>query len=93
VPLGFTLAEDSSPHYTVGRGAWADAGGKVIAYIEDEGRVGIGRIKLGGGTIGIIGALLPQPTERYDHLFGLADYAVTVAGGQILNNMIRFPLR
>jgi hypothetical protein len=93
VPLGFTLSEDSSPHYTVARGAWTDAGGKVIAYIEDEARVGIGRLELGNGTIGIIGALLPQPTERYDHLYGLADYAVTVAGGQILNNMIRLALR
>ncbi len=68
--------------------AWEGAGGKTVAYITDEARVGLGRIKLGKGTIGIIGALLPVPTERFDHFFGLADYAVTIAGGQILNNMI-----
>ena len=93
VPLGFSLDEDSSPHWTVARSAWEEAGGTTIAYIEDEQRVGVGRIKVGRGTIGIFGAVLPQPTERFDHLYGLADYAVTVAGGQILNNMIAFALR
>jgi hypothetical protein len=47
-------------------------------------------VKVGRGTVGIFGAILPDPTEKYDHFFGLADYAVSVAGGQILNNMIAF---
>ncbi|MDQ3963523.1 MAG: M14 family metallopeptidase [Actinomycetota bacterium] len=93
VPLGFTLETDSSPHWTVDRATWEEAGGKTIAYVEDEERVGVGRIELGRGTIGIFGAVLPQPTERFDHLYGVADYAVTVAGGQILNNMIAYALR
>lgn len=92
VPLGFTLDTDSSPHWTVDRATWEDAGGKTIAYIDDEQRVGVGRIKVGRGWIGIFGAVLPQPTEQFDHLYGLADYAVTVAGGQILNNMIAYAL-
>lgn len=90
VPLGYQLDQDSSPHWVVNREAWEAEGGKTVAYIEDEGEVGLGRIELGQGTIGIIGALLPQPTAKYDHLYGLADYAVTVAGGQIFNNMIAF---
>lgn len=90
VPLGYSVDQDSSPHYSVARGAWEDAGGKSLAYITDENRIGLGRIRLGKGTIGIFGAILPDPTERFDHLFGLADYAVTIAGGQILNNMIIF---
>lgn len=90
VPLGFQLDQDSSPHWVVNREAWEADGGKTVAYIEDEADVGLGRIALGKGTIGIIGALLPQPTAKYDHLYGLADYAVTVAGGQIFNNMIAF---
>ena len=90
VPLGYTLDEDSSPHWVVTREAWEGAGGTTLAYIEDEAEVGLGRLELGKGTIGIIGALLPQPTAKYDHLYGLADYAVTVAGGQIFNNMIAF---
>ena len=88
VPLGFNPNEDGSPHWTVGRGAWQKAGGISVASIEDEERIGLGRIKVGRGRIGIIGALLPVATEKLDHLYGLADYAVTVAGGRILNNMI-----
>jgi len=88
VPLGFSVAEDSSPHWIVKAGALSKAKGKAIAHIEDETDIGLGRIPLGRGTIGFIGALLPQPTEKFDHFFGLADYAVTVAGGQILNSMI-----
>jgi hypothetical protein len=90
VPLGYSVDEDASPHWTVARGAWESAGGKSVAYITDESRIGLGRVKLGKGTIGIIGALLPKQTEKFDHLYGLADYAVTVSGGQILYNMLNF---
>lgn len=88
VPLGFSVDEDSSPHWIVKAGALSKAKGKAIAHIEDETDIGLGRIPMGRGTIGFIGALLPQPTEKFDHFYGLADYAVTIAGGQILNNMI-----
>ena len=88
VPLGFSVDEDSSPHWIVKQAALEKAKGKAVAYIEDETDIGLGRIPFGRGTIGFIGALLPQPTEKFDHFYGLADYAVTVAGGQILNNMI-----
>jgi Zinc carboxypeptidase len=88
VPLGFDPNENVSPHWTVARSAWEEAGGVSIAHIEDEARIGLGRIEIGDGTIGIFGAVLPPATEELDHLFGLADYAVTVAGGQILKNMI-----
>jgi hypothetical protein len=72
----------------VARGAWEKRKGETLAYIEDETRVGLGRVRIGKGTIGIIGALMPPATEKFDHFFGLADYAVTVAGGTILNNML-----
>ncbi|HEY7876349.1 MAG TPA: M14 family zinc carboxypeptidase [Actinomycetota bacterium] len=90
VPLGFSLSDDTSPHWVVARPAWEEAGGTVAAYVTDEANVGLGRIEHGKGTIGIFGAILPAATEKYDHLYGLADYAVTVAGGQILQNMITF---
>ena len=90
VPLGYDINSDTSPHWIVKRAAWRKAKGKVQAYIEQENEVGLGRVRLGRGNIGIIGALLPQPTERYDHLYGLAGYALSVAGGQVLNNMIAF---
>jgi hypothetical protein len=88
VPLGYSVDQDSAPHVTVAREAWEGAGGKSFAYITDEARIGLGRLKLGKGTIGILGALLPRPTEAFDHFFGLSNYAVTVTGGQILNNML-----
>ena len=88
VPLGYSVDQDSAPHVTVAREAWEGAGGKSLAYITDEAQIGLGRLKLGKGTIGILGALLPRPTEEFDHFFGLADYGVSVAGGQILNNML-----
>jgi hypothetical protein len=90
VPLGYSLDEDTSPHWIVAQAAWENAGGKSIAYVDDETEIALGRVKRGRGTVGIFGAILPDPTERYDHFYGLADYAVTVAGGQILNNMIAF---
>ncbi|HEX2196978.1 MAG TPA: M14 family zinc carboxypeptidase [Actinomycetota bacterium] len=90
VPLGYSLAEDTSPHWIVMQGPWEEAGGKSIAYVESEDEIGLGRVRVGKGTVGIFGAILPNPTERYDHFYGLADYAVSVAGGQILNNMIAF---
>lgn len=89
VPLGFSADEDASPHWIVKAGALRRAKGKAIAYIEDETEIGLGRIKLGRGTIGFLGAVLPQPTERFDHFYGLASYGVTVTGGIILNHMIR----
>ncbi|HYN36542.1 MAG TPA: hypothetical protein VEV82_06150 [Actinomycetota bacterium] len=47
-------------------------------------------MKIGKGTLAIFGAILPDPTEAHDHFYGLADYGVTIAGGQILNNVIKF---
>lgn len=88
VPLGYSVDDDFAPHYTVARDPWEAAGGKTIAHIGSQDSVGLGRVELGNGTVGIFGALLPDPTERFDHLYGLADYAVTVAGSQILNNML-----
>ena len=93
VPLGYSLDEDTSPHWVVTQAAWEDAGGTSLAYSGEETDISLGRVKYGRGTVGIFGAILPDPTEKYDHLFGLADYAVTVAGGQILNNMIGFGRR
>ncbi|MGH2808319.1 MAG: M14 family zinc carboxypeptidase [Actinomycetota bacterium] len=93
VPLGFSIDEDASPHWIVLQRPWRKAGGKKVAHIEEDNHVGVGRMKLGRGTIGIFGAVLPQPTEKFDHFYGLANYALSVAGGQILNNMVTFRRR
>jgi hypothetical protein len=88
VPLGFSVGVNSAPHWTVEKAAWEAAGGKSIAHVTNANRIGLGRLPMGAGTIGILGALLPTPTEVFDHYYGLADYGVTVAGGQILNRML-----
>lgn len=95
VPLGFP-PNDAAPHWVVKQTAWEEAGGKTVATVKKDGEeddppsVGLGRLKVGKGTIGIFAALLPKQTEKFHHLYGLLDYGVTVAGGQILNNMIRY---
>ena len=96
VPLGFP-PEGKSPHWVIPQPVWEEAGGQTIATVQnDDGSeddppsVGLGRLKFGKGTIGVFAALLPKQREKNHHYFGLLDYGVTVAGGQILNNMIRF---
>jgi hypothetical protein len=93
VPLGFSIDEDASPHWIVLQKPWRKAGGRMIAHIEETNHVGVGRLKFGRGTIGIFGAVLPQPTEKFDHFYGLTNYALSVAGGQILNNMVTYRRR
>lgn len=93
VPLGYSIDQDTSPHWIVKAKKWRKAGGKKIAHVEENNEVGLGRLKLGRGTIGIIAALLPKPTEHYDHFYGLTGYAVAVAGGQILDNMVTYRRR
>ncbi|MDQ4096024.1 MAG: hypothetical protein M3174_07470 [Actinomycetota bacterium] len=90
VPLGYPAEPASAPHWTVDRAAWESAGGKTVGYVDEEDRVGLGRIEVGKGTVAIFGAILPKQTEKHDHFYGLADYGVTVAGGQILNNVIKY---
>ena len=97
VPLGYP-AEGAAPHWTVDRTAWEEAGGVSVAYVsegdlpgqEDDSRIGLGRVKVGKGTVAIYGAVLPNPNEEHNHYYGLVGYGVTVAGGQILNNVIAF---
>ena len=50
--------------------------------------VSYGEIRYHGGRIRIIGALLPMPTKKFDHPFGVADYGLTYAGYQMLKNLL-----
>lgn len=86
VPLGYHVT-NNAPHWSVPTTAWESAGGISVGTVT-SGRTGLGRMTLGEGTVGIFGAILPPPTEQNEHLYGLADYGVTVTGGQILNNML-----
>ncbi|MGH2710613.1 MAG: M14 family zinc carboxypeptidase [Actinomycetota bacterium] len=86
VLLGYTVT-NNAPHWSVPTAAWETAGGISVGTVA-SGRTALGRISLGEGQVGILGALLPPPTEKNAHHYGLADYGVTVTGGQILNNML-----
>jgi hypothetical protein len=83
------------------RSAWEKAGGNTIATADpldsptattDEGtktdKVGLGTLKLGKGRIVFIGALLPDPTDRFPHWFGLGSYSVTFTGYHIFDQAI-----
>jgi hypothetical protein len=102
-PVGFAIQDSggadksNARQYDVDRAAWEKAGGRYVAGSADAGardaqavtaRVTIGEIGVGGGHIRIAGALLPQPTEAYDHQFGLEPYAVTYTGYVMARNLL-----
>jgi len=94
VPLGYSLEEggDNSPVWFVRQRAWNNARGKerAVGTSTLQTRVSLGEIKWKGGRIRIIGALLPDPTEKFYHPYGLSDYALTWAGYQILQNALTY---
>ncbi|MGH3117484.1 MAG: hypothetical protein ACRDQ2_10325 [Gaiellales bacterium] len=87
--LGYCIGGACSPMTTVAEQAFTDAGGHVIATTGD-GRVSLGEIKLGKGRIRIVGGALPTPTEKYDHRYGLRDYAMTYSGLYVMENSLRY---
>jgi hypothetical protein len=64
----------------------ADPGTRDAAPVHDL--VGMGEVKLGKGQVRFTGALLPQPTEKFDHELGLEPYAVTYTGYIIFRNLL-----
>jgi hypothetical protein len=102
-PLGFAIQNPAGAdgsyarQYDVDAAEWKKAGGRYVAASADAGardatanydRVTIGEVGLGKGDIRIAGALLPQPTERYDHQFGLESYATTYTGYTMARNLL-----
>jgi hypothetical protein len=91
VPLGYT-ASNQAPHWGIDRAAWEAAGGATVGTVTAGGSTftALGELPVGEGSIAIFGAVLPTQTETNPHLFGLADYGVTVAGGQVLNRILGY---
>ena len=102
-PLGFAIQDSNggdasfARQYDVDRDAFTQAGGRVAATSADSGardalpvysRVALGEIPLGAGSVRIAGALLPQPTEAFDHTLGLEPYAVTYTGYILWRNLL-----
>jgi hypothetical protein len=92
VPIGYrfgSAATNSAPNWTVEQAAWEAAGGRTAAT-NGTGRTAYGEVPLGKGRIRFLGALLPDPTEAFDHRYGLQNYAVTYTGYTLLQNMLKY---
>jgi hypothetical protein len=103
VPVGFKITDDAggdfaaAPQWFVDRAAWEAAGGRVVgtgvapgpspAVASAPSIVTLGELPLGNGVVRIIGGLLPQPTEKYDHEAGLEPHGVTYSGYQLGMNL------
>lgn len=97
VPIGYSIQSPgggdagNSPIWFVDQSAWAKAKGKprAVGTSASLSQVTYGEIEYKGGTIRIIGALLPMPTDKFDHTFGVGSYGLTYSGYQLLNNMLQ----
>jgi len=103
VPVGFQITTPSggddaqAPQWSVARGAFEKAGGRVVGVGVEEGpspsvatvpdAVTFGELKLGKGVVRVLGGLLPQPTEKFDHEAGLEPHGVTYSGYQLAMNL------
>ena len=91
---------DRLPHWIVDQDAWEAAGGTTAArtLVRPEEEAGspsqtgtsLAELAFGRGRIRIAGALLPAPTERNYHPFGLASYALTYTGYQLFDNLLDY---
>ena len=96
VPLGIAIQTPddrdafNSPVWFVDDAAWSAAAGEpsAVGTTGNRDQVSYGQIKYRGGRIRILGAVLPRPTEKFDHPFGLANYALTYSGYQLLQNSL-----
>lgn len=95
VPLGYSIQTSdgsdafNSPVWAVTSSAWSKIKkARAVGTSGGTDRISFGEIKLGKGRVRIIGALLPDPTEKFDHPFGLGNYGLTYAGYQVLKNSV-----
>ncbi|HEX9713746.1 MAG TPA: M14 family zinc carboxypeptidase [Actinomycetota bacterium] len=93
IPIGYSIdnpeptQSGAAPVWGISDAAWDNAGGRTVARVESQFTV-LGELAFGKGAIRVAGALLPSPTERYDHPFGLASYALTWTGWQVFENLV-----
>lgn len=99
VPLGMAIQTPdggrafNAPVWFVQAAEYKKAKGRqrAVATTGERSNVSYGEIKYRGGRIRFLGGLIPMPTERFDHPFGLADHALTYSGYQMLHNMLQWP--
>jgi hypothetical protein len=91
---------NSAPIWSIQRADWEKAGGVTVGTVDppkdrklgaegqETSKTSIGVVDSGKGRIIIFGALLPQPSEDFDHWFGLNPYTITIAGQEMLLNAL-----
>ena len=105
-PIGFSIQnketgadESHARQWEVDREAFEKAGGRIVGTGVNSGTGGaasvdsvvtLGEIKLGKGVVRIVGALLPQPTQEFDHQEGLEPHAVTYTGYFLVENLTNY---
>lgn len=102
-PLGFAIQNPAGAdasfarQYDIDRTAFEAAGGRIAATSANSGarnaapmhsRVAYGEIPVGQGTVRVLGALLPQPTQAYDHQLGIEPYSVTYTDYVLMRNLL-----
>lgn len=89
VPIGYAFGAEgnSAPNWKVDQVAWEEAGG-YTSGTNGEGKTIYGELPVKKGQVRFLGALLPDPTEKYYHPYGLQNYAVTYTGYTLLQNML-----
>jgi hypothetical protein len=96
VPIGYAITApdddtdlNSAPVWGVDQIEWERLGGRTAGTTTAD-QVTLGEMTLGSGVVRVVGALLPMPTEQFYHPFGLANYAVTYSGYQVLQNALQW---
>ena len=96
VPIGYAITPPdtdaqlaSAPVWSVDQIEWERIGGRTAGTTTAD-QVTLGELALGRGVVRVVGALVPMPTEQYYHPFGLANYAVTYSGYQVLQNALQW---
>jgi hypothetical protein len=93
--------KNSAPIWTVDRAEWEKRGGTTIGTADPPGgtaggegtsrdKTSIGTLRVGEGRVVVLGAILPQATEGFDHWFGVNPYTVSIAGQQLLLRALRW---
>jgi hypothetical protein len=96
VPIGYPITPpdddtqlSSSPVWAVDQIEWERVGGRTAGTTTAD-ETTLGELALGKGVVRVVGALLPMPTDQSYHPFGLANYAVTYSGYQVLQNALQW---
>jgi hypothetical protein len=108
-PLGFSIQnqgtggdESNSRQYEVNVADWEAAGGRTAGTSVDAaerdaapvyGEATLGELPMGAGQIRIAGALLPQPSQEFDHTLGIEPFAVTYTGYILVCNLLDCTVR